>query len=91
MSGDTKLTSDSRVAGLRGYAEMMIAEDTVHVSPRILLALVECAERLRLVDAADEKAIADLKNTYGVEVDRSADSFELMAGNKAALAKLEAL
>jgi hypothetical protein len=65
------------------------ATPVIDVRPETLLALIECAERLKLVIAADDKAVAELVEMGLTPTD--GEYFALVAGNKAAIANLEAL
>jgi hypothetical protein len=94
LEQDIRSTLDAKLADMRARAERCLANrpsSPPFVNPHELLVLVECTERLQLVVAADEKAIRELREMFGVTVDTQAESFELMDGNKAALAKLGAL
>lgn len=62
---------------------------TILLQNSYALALIECAERLKLVIAADDKAIDELAEMGLFPTD--SDYFSLVAGNKAAIVKLESL
>jgi hypothetical protein len=82
------LPSDDLLVRLRRYAEQNAREPWIPVKAVELLALVECAERLKLVIAADDQATAELA-AMGVPLDSK--YLLLVDDNKAAMAKLEAL